>query len=63
MEAAKKLEGNPLLLEILTKREQVLIERWRMADNTLDRERCWHGLRQLEELAGAIEDGIRTAAD
>jgi hypothetical protein len=61
MTAAEKLEGNPLLAEILNRREQLLIQRWRMADSTLDRERCWHGIKQLEELAGAIEDAIRAA--
>lgn len=53
------LAKNLLLPEILKNREQQIIERWRMAPNTDAREREWQALRQLEELAGAIEDATR----
>lgn len=58
---AKQLEQNQLLPEILKQREQDLVEMWRNAGDKEQRESAWHALRQLDLLAGAIEDGIRTA--
>ena len=57
--AAVKLKGNPLLKEILALREKDLIQRWRGSDTTDEREKAWAGLRELDILAGAIEDAIR----
>ena len=60
LEQARKLENNPLLNEILKQREAELIAKWRMATTLPDREQTWHALRQLDLLAGAIEDAIRS---
>ena len=56
---AMELERNQLLPLILDHRRQTIIDQWRMASDTGQRELHWHALRQLDELAGAINDAIR----
>jgi hypothetical protein len=58
-EAAQQLKTNPLLPEILGALETDLIQRWRGSATQLEREEAWQALRQLDLLAGAIQDGIR----
>jgi len=60
---AKALQANKLLPAILKTREAALIDTWRLATNTEERESAWQALRQLDLLAGAIEDAIREHTD
>lgn len=53
------LARNRLLPLILEQRRDQIYETWRNAGNTEQRELQWHALRQLDELAGAIENAIR----
>lgn len=48
-----------LLAEILKDREKDLIQQWRGSETIEDRERAWLALRELDILAGAIDDGLR----
>lgn len=57
--AAKGLENNQLLKEILSSREKDLIQQWRGSAEVVDREKAWTALRELDLLAGAIDDAIR----
>ncbi len=57
--AANRLKNNPLLTQILRDRETDLVQKWRGSDTFEDREKAWAALRELDILAGAIEDGIR----
>jgi hypothetical protein len=45
----------------LKQRETNLYETWRNASTPELREEAWQAMRQLDLLAGAIEDGIRAA--
>ena len=57
--AARQLKTNQLLPEILKHREDDLIQQWRGSATTDARETAWQALRELDLLAGAIEDAIR----
>ena len=61
MTLAKSLQQNKLLPEILDKRKADIISQWRVAGTTQDREEAWQALRQLDLLAGAIDNAIRRA--
>ena len=52
-----------LLDRIVRQLETDLIQRWRASDTTEARESAWHAQRQLELIAGAIEDGLREFSD
>ena len=56
---ATALAANRLLPLILEHRRETILETWQQAEDPEKREQLWHGLRQLDELAGAIENGIR----
>jgi hypothetical protein len=56
---ATALAANRLLPMILEKRRDHIYTTWRQANDPVLREQQWHALRQLDELAGAIEDGVR----
>lgn len=56
---AKALKANRLLPAILEQRRNDIFERWRTATDPELREQTWFALRALDELAGAIDDGIR----
>ncbi len=59
--AAQALKGNPLLAEILKARERVLIDAWRRTSDVSEQCDAWTALRQLDLLAGAIQDNINDA--
>ncbi len=56
---ARQLKSNQLLRAILTERETELIQIWRLGTTPDVREHAWLALRELDILAGAIEDAIR----
>lgn len=56
---ARNLAANRLLPLIFSNRRQTIIERWQLATTTDAREREWLALKELDTLAGAIDDGIR----
>ena len=56
---ATELAQNKLLTLVLTRQRQRIIEAWRQSNDPKQREQHWHAQRQLELLAGAIDDGIR----
>ena len=56
---AMALQDNQLLPMILAQRREHIIETWQRASDPALREQQWQALRQLDELAGAIENGIR----
>ena len=58
-----KLQAYKLVKAIISKRETDLIQRWRGSVTPEGREQAWFGLRELDILAGAIEDGIRKHSD
>lgn len=59
MQQQMAAEAFKLLATILKKREADLIQTWRGSNTTEARESAWQALRELDLLAGAIEDGIR----
>ena len=61
MVQAKQLKANRLLPEILASQKADIIQQWQQAGTPADREALWQAQRQLEKLAGAIEDGIKRA--
>jgi hypothetical protein len=56
---ATALAGNRLLPLILEQRREAIFNTWRQATDRDMREQQWFALRQLDELAGAIDDAIR----
>ena len=56
---AQELAENKLLTLILRNRTNDIVAAWRQSDNPAEREQHWHAQRQLDLLAGAIDDGIR----
>lgn len=56
--AAARLQANELLPIIIKEREQDLIQSWRGSNTIEQRETAWRALRELDILAGAIDDGI-----
>ena len=56
---ARALAGNKLLPLILQARAELIIEAWKRESSVELRERHWQALKQLEELAGAIDAAIR----
>ena len=56
---AMALQDNQLLPMILAQRRDHIFNTWLQANDPALREQQWHALRQLDELAGAIEDAIR----
>ena len=58
---AKELSQNKLLPVILQARKADIIEQWQAAPTPLAREEAWQALRQLNLLAGAIEDECKRA--
>ncbi len=62
-EAANQLKHNQLLPLILKQREADLIALWRGSADTTEQMRVWKALRELDTLAGAIEDAIREHSD
>lgn len=61
MVAAKALQRNHLLTEILEQRKADIIQQWEGAATPEAREEAWQQKRALDLLAGAIEDGIKRA--
>jgi hypothetical protein len=61
--AARELKKNHLLPELMTGLERDLIARWRGSSTPEQREEAWNGLRQLDTLAGAINDAIRDSGN
>lgn len=57
--AAKALAANRLLPMILAQRRDEIFETWQQCEEPERREQLWFSLRQLDQLAGAIEDAIR----
>ncbi len=58
---AKQLQQNKLLPEILKARKADIIEQWQAAPTPLAREEAWQAIRQLNLLAGAIDDECKRA--
>lgn len=56
---ARQLQTNKLLPLVLAKIETDLICKWRSSGTIDDRENAWHALRQLDIIAGAIENAIK----
>lgn len=56
---ARRLAANRLLPMVLEQRRNTLIETWQRTPTVEKREELWHALRQLDELAGAIDNAIR----
>ena len=56
---AQDLAENKLLTVILRNQTNDTIAAWRQSDSPAQREQHWHALRQLDKLAGAIDDAIR----
>ena len=56
---AMELAESKLLAKILRKRTTDIIAAWQQSSDPEQREQLWHAQRQLTELAGAIDDGIR----
>ena len=56
---ARELMENKLLTKILRDRKNELITAWRQCSDPEARDQYWHAQRQLDVLAGAIEDAIR----
>ena len=56
---AQELAESKLLAKILRKRSNDVTAAWQQNSDPLQREQLWHAQRQVEELAGAIEDAIR----
>lgn len=56
---ARALAKNRLLPMVLEQRRDTIFETWRQCTDPERREQHWHALRQLDELAGAINDAIR----
>ena len=61
--AAQQLKTNKLLPQLLEQLETDLIQRWRGSATVEQREEAWIGLRQLDLLAGAIEDAAKRYSD
>ena len=61
MQSETRVEAYKLLEQIVTRLDEDLIQRWRLCEGTEDRESVWHSQRQLELIAGAIEDGIKNS--
>ena len=59
MASETRVQAYKLLEQITKQLETDLIQRWRGSGTVEEREAAWTGLKQLELLAGAIEDGIR----
>ncbi len=57
--AANRLKNNPLLTQILAKRETDLIQLWRGSATIEKREQTWQALRELDILSGAITDAVK----
>ena len=57
--AEQILQASILLKTLIKNRETDIIARWRAADDYGDRQAAWYALRELDILAGAIDDGIR----
>jgi len=51
------------LQAIIAGREKDLIQKWRGSNTIEARETAWLALRELDILAGAINDGIRNSTD
>lgn len=58
---AKELARNPLLIQVLDQRKNDIVQRWQSCETAQGREDAWQALRQLELLAGAIQDAIKRA--
>lgn len=58
-----ELAANRLLPLILEQRRKHLFESWQIAGYTEKREELWYALRELDALAGAINDAIREYGD
>jgi len=56
---AQELTENKLLTKILRSRKTEILQAWQQCSDPETRDQYWHAQRQLELLAGAIEDGIR----
>ena len=56
---ATELAENKLLTVILSNRKNDVTAAWRQCSDPAEREQYWHAQRQVDELVGAIEDGIR----
>lgn len=56
----QKVQVLEILKALVHEREEDIIHRWRGSATTEDREAAWYGLRELDILAGAIADDIRT---
>ena len=56
---AQSLKANRLLPLVMEARRNEIYERWAAATEPVLREQQWHALRQLDELAGAIDNAIR----
>lgn len=60
---AKTLRANTFLPAVLDQQRAVIIQRWEAAHDLDTREQCWNQLQALNELAGAIDDGIKRAIE
>ena len=56
---AQELAESKLLTLILRKRSTDVTEAWQQSSDPATREELWHAQRQVDELAGAIENAIR----
>ncbi len=56
---ARELAESNLLTLILRKRSSDVIAAWQQSSDPIQREELWHAQRQVKELVGAIENGIR----
>ena len=61
MQSETRAAASELLKELIAKRETELIQKWRGSFNSEEREQAWFALMELQILAGAIEDGIRSS--
>ena len=56
---ARELAKNRLLPMVLEQRAEQIYDSWKHAQTTDEREQLWAAMRELQLLAGAINDAIR----
>lgn len=63
MQNKLQMAAGHLLMKLAKEREENIIQTWRGSETIDQRETAWLALRELDLLAGAIENDIRNSSN